>query len=30
VVDAPTAALYIQLGANFIVSPLIDEKLPDL
>ncbi len=25
VVDAPTAALYIQLGANFIVSPLIDE-----
>ncbi|MEL7588620.1 MAG: bifunctional 4-hydroxy-2-oxoglutarate aldolase/2-dehydro-3-deoxy-phosphogluconate aldolase [Prolixibacteraceae bacterium] len=26
VVDAPTAALYIQLGANFIVSPLIDEE----
>ncbi|MGE4586679.1 MAG: bifunctional 4-hydroxy-2-oxoglutarate aldolase/2-dehydro-3-deoxy-phosphogluconate aldolase [Mangrovibacterium sp.] len=26
VVDAPTAALYIQLGSNFIVSPLIDEE----
>jgi len=26
VVDAPTAAFYIQLGANFIVSPLIDEE----
>lgn len=26
VIDAPTAALYIQLGANFIVSPLIDEE----
>lgn len=25
VIDSPTAALYIQLGANFIVSPLIDE-----
>ena len=26
VVDAATAALYIQLGANFIVSPLLDEE----
>jgi 2-dehydro-3-deoxyphosphogluconate aldolase/(4S)-4-hydroxy-2-oxoglutarate aldolase len=26
VIDAPTAALYIQSGANFIVSPLIDEE----
>ncbi len=25
VVDAPTAALYMQLGANFIVSPLLDD-----
>src|SRR5512133_150182 len=25
VVDSATAALYIQLGSNFIVSPLIDE-----
>ena len=25
VIDSGTAALYIQLGANFIVSPLIDE-----
>jgi 2-dehydro-3-deoxyphosphogluconate aldolase / (4S)-4-hydroxy-2-oxoglutarate aldolase len=23
--DSPTAALYLQLGANFIVSPLLDE-----
>ena len=27
VVDAPTAALYIQLGANFIVGPLFN---PDI
>ena len=27
VVDAPTASLYIQLGANFIVSPLLN---PDM
>lgn len=27
VVDAPTAALYIQLGANFVVSPLLN---PDI
>lgn len=26
VIDSATAALYIQLGANFIVSPLIDEQ----
>jgi len=25
VTDAPTAALYMQLGSNFIVSPLLDE-----
>lgn len=30
VIDAPTAALYIQLGANFIVSPLIDEETAKL
>lgn len=27
VVDAPTAALYIQLGATFIVSPLLNEAM---
>ena len=27
IIDAPTAALYIQLGANFIVSPLINEEI---
>lgn len=27
VIDGPTAALYIQLGASFIVSPLIDEEM---
>lgn len=27
VVDAPTAALYLQLGANFIVSPLLNEEI---
>ena len=26
VIDSATAALYIQLGANFIVSPVIDEE----
>jgi 2-dehydro-3-deoxyphosphogluconate aldolase / (4S)-4-hydroxy-2-oxoglutarate aldolase len=25
--DAPTAALYIQLGANFIVSPVLNEEM---
>ena len=27
IIDAPTAALYIQLGANFIVSPLLNEEI---
>ncbi|MGN1254501.1 MAG: bifunctional 4-hydroxy-2-oxoglutarate aldolase/2-dehydro-3-deoxy-phosphogluconate aldolase [Prevotella sp.] len=27
VIDAPTAALYIQLGANFIVGPLFNEEV---
>jgi 2-dehydro-3-deoxyphosphogluconate aldolase/(4S)-4-hydroxy-2-oxoglutarate aldolase len=27
VIDAPTTALYLQLGANFIVSPIIDESM---
>jgi 2-dehydro-3-deoxyphosphogluconate aldolase/(4S)-4-hydroxy-2-oxoglutarate aldolase len=27
IIDAPTAGLYIQLGANFIVSPLINEEI---
>ena len=27
IVDAPTAALYIQLGANFVVGPLLN---PDI
>lgn len=27
IMDAPTTALYIQLGASFIVSPLIDEEM---
>ncbi|WP_026473295.1 bifunctional 4-hydroxy-2-oxoglutarate aldolase/2-dehydro-3-deoxy-phosphogluconate aldolase [Alkaliflexus imshenetskii] len=26
-VDAPTTAIYIQLGANFIVSPLLNEEM---
>lgn len=26
IVDAPTAALYIQLGASFVVGPLLDEE----
>lgn len=26
IVDAPTAALYLQLGANFVVSPSLDEE----
>ena len=30
VVDAPTAALYLQLGANFVVGPLFNRRLvPD-
>lgn len=27
VIDAPTAALYIQLGANFVVSPVLKEEM---
>jgi 2-dehydro-3-deoxyphosphogluconate aldolase / (4S)-4-hydroxy-2-oxoglutarate aldolase len=27
VLDAPTAALYIQLGSNFIVSPVLNEEI---
>ncbi|MEQ9303953.1 MAG: bifunctional 4-hydroxy-2-oxoglutarate aldolase/2-dehydro-3-deoxy-phosphogluconate aldolase [Marinoscillum sp.] len=27
VIDGPTTALYIQLGANFIVSPVVDEEM---
>ncbi|MGK7394340.1 MAG: bifunctional 4-hydroxy-2-oxoglutarate aldolase/2-dehydro-3-deoxy-phosphogluconate aldolase [Candidatus Cyclobacteriaceae bacterium M3_2C_046] len=27
VLDAPTAALYIQLGANFVVSPVLKEEM---
>ncbi|HHV87156.1 MAG TPA: bifunctional 4-hydroxy-2-oxoglutarate aldolase/2-dehydro-3-deoxy-phosphogluconate aldolase, partial [Petrimonas sp.] len=27
IVDAPTAALYIQLGANFVVGPLLNPKI---
>lgn len=27
VIDAPTATLYMQLGANFIVSPLLNEEM---
>lgn len=30
VVDAPTAALYIQLGADFIVSPMLVEEIAPL
>jgi 2-dehydro-3-deoxyphosphogluconate aldolase / (4S)-4-hydroxy-2-oxoglutarate aldolase len=27
IVDAPTAAIYIQLGANFVVSPLLNPEI---
>lgn len=27
IVDAPTAALYLQLGANFVVGPLLNEDI---
>ncbi len=27
IVDAPTAALYIQLGANFVVSPIVNSEI---
>lgn len=30
VVDAPTAVLYIQLGSNFIVSPILNEDMADV
>ena len=30
VVDAPTAALYIQLGTNFVVSPILNEDMADV
>ncbi len=30
VVDAPTAALYVQLGSNFIVSPILNEDMADV
>jgi 2-dehydro-3-deoxyphosphogluconate aldolase/(4S)-4-hydroxy-2-oxoglutarate aldolase len=27
IVDAPTAAIYIQLGANFVVGPLFNPEV---
>lgn len=27
VIDGPTTALYLQLGSNFIVSPMVDEEM---
>lgn len=30
VIDAPTAALYIQLGSNFIVSPILNREVADI
>ena len=30
VIDAPTAALYIQEGANFIVGPLFNPEIADI
>ena len=27
IIDGPTTALYLQLGANFIVSPIMDEDM---
>jgi 2-dehydro-3-deoxyphosphogluconate aldolase/(4S)-4-hydroxy-2-oxoglutarate aldolase len=27
IIDSPTTALYLQLGANFIVSPIMDEEM---
>ena len=27
IVDAPTAALYLQLGANFVVGPLLNPEI---
>jgi 2-dehydro-3-deoxyphosphogluconate aldolase / (4S)-4-hydroxy-2-oxoglutarate aldolase len=30
VIDAPTAVLYVQLGSNFIVSPILNEDMADV
>jgi 2-dehydro-3-deoxyphosphogluconate aldolase / (4S)-4-hydroxy-2-oxoglutarate aldolase len=30
VIDAPTAVLYMQLGANFVVSPILNEEMADV
>jgi 2-dehydro-3-deoxyphosphogluconate aldolase/(4S)-4-hydroxy-2-oxoglutarate aldolase len=30
VVDAPTAMIYVQLGSNFIVSPILNEDMADV
>lgn len=30
VIDAPTAILYVQLGSNFIVSPILNEDMADV
>lgn len=30
VIDAPTAVLYVQLGSNFIVSPILNEEMADV
>jgi 2-dehydro-3-deoxyphosphogluconate aldolase / (4S)-4-hydroxy-2-oxoglutarate aldolase len=30
VVDAPTAVLYVQLGSNFIVSPILNEDMAEV
>ncbi len=30
VIDAPTAVLYMQLGSNFIVSPILNEAMADV
>jgi 2-dehydro-3-deoxyphosphogluconate aldolase/(4S)-4-hydroxy-2-oxoglutarate aldolase len=30
VIDAPTAVLYMQLGSNFIVSPILNEEMADV
>ena len=29
IIDAPTAALYIQYGANFIVGPYLNPEVTD-
>lgn len=30
IIDAPTAALYIQLGSNFIVSPILNREVAEV